>query len=245
MKRLLKLTGLFLSLVSLCQAVDQNSKPQPASLPVGSAVVATFKGDVSLRSPTGTALAARPGLVLQAESTIEIGKGSLLLNLRDGSEVLIQSHSRVVLKSPATEGGFYLQLLLGKLMAKIRKRLGEEPAFRIGTPSAVITVRGTRFEVEVNKKNRTYVEVFDGVVVVQGLAPNSPAVLVEPGFSTEVEPNHAPTPPRRVNDISNFFNRVPESPGGNGPSGQQQPGAQQQPSPSGQGGGEGPERPDD
>jgi hypothetical protein len=182
MKFLLQLAGVLLSLASFCQAVDQNLKSQPASLPVGSAVVANFKGHVSLRSPTGETLAPRRGLVLEAESTIEIGKGSLLLNLRDGSEVLIQSHSRVVLKSPAAEGGFYLRLLLGKLIAKIRKRLGEEPAFRIGTPSAVITVRGTRFEVRVNKKNRTYVEVFDGIVVVQGLVPNRPPVLLQPGF---------------------------------------------------------------
>jgi hypothetical protein len=244
MKRLLQLAGLLLSLASVCLAVDQKTQPQPASLPVGSAVVAKFKGDVSLRSPTGEALAPRPGLVLDAESTIEIGKGSLLLNLRDGSEVLIQSHSRVVLKSPAAEGGFYLQLLLGKLMAKIRKRLGEEPAFRIGTPSAVITVRGTRFEVRVNKKNHTYVEVFDGVVLVQGLVPNSPAVLLQPGFSTDVAPNRIPTPPRRVNDISDFFNRTREGAGqDNGGSGPRQTTPQNLP----QGGGEnqGHERPDD
>jgi hypothetical protein len=242
MKFLLQLAGVLLSLASFCQAVDQNLKSQPASLPVGSAVVANFKGHVSLRSPTGETLAPRRGLVLEAESTIEIGKGSLLLNLRDGSEVLIQSHSRVVLKSPAAEGGFYLRLLLGKLIAKIRKRLGEEPAFRIGTPSAVITVRGTRFEVRVNKKNRTYVEVFDGIVVVQGLVPNSPPVLLQPGFSTDVEPNRPPAPPRRVSGIDDFFNRRQEgTTEDNGRSGPQQTSPSTRP----QGEGEGHDRPDD
>lgn len=92
------------------------------------------------------------------------GKGSALLNLQEGSQALVKSHSRVVLKSLDTGIGSYLKLLLGKLIAKVQKRIGEAPLFRMGTPSAVITVRGTHFEVEITKKKRAYVQVFEGVV---------------------------------------------------------------------------------
>jgi FecR protein len=243
MRSFFQLAAVLLTLALLCLATDQNPQPQPTSLPIGSAAVADFKGDVSLRSPTGEVLTPRRGLILEAESIIEIGKGSLLLNMRDGSEVLIKSQSRVVLKSPAAEGGFYLRFLLGKLVAKIQKRLGEEPSFRIGTPSAVITVRGTRFQVEVNRKNHTYVEVFEGIVAVQGLVPNSPPVFLRPGFSTQVEPDRRPEPPRRTNDMSDFFNRSGEGQGeDNG--GSRQPIPSSGPQGQGQGEGEGQERPD-
>ena len=96
----------------------------------------------------------------------------------------MKSHSNVVLKSPQSGKALYLELLLGKLIAKVQERLGEDPPFRIGTPSAVITVRGTRFEVEVTKKKRTYVRVFEGVVEVQGLITGGHSVLIRPGFST-------------------------------------------------------------
>ena len=54
----------------------------------------------------------------------------------------------------------------GKILAQVQKRFGNAPSFRMGTPTAVITVRGTRFEVEVNKKNKTVVDVYEGVVAV-------------------------------------------------------------------------------
>src|SRR5207302_272355 len=65
--------------------------------------------------------------------------------------------------------GFSLELLIGKVVNKIEKRLGSTPSFRMGTPTAVITVRGTRFSVEVTKKQRTEVEVFEDLVEVEGI----------------------------------------------------------------------------
>lgn len=213
MKRVLQLAAVLLILTSCTLAVDQKALPPLSSLPVGSAVIADLKGEVSARSPQEEVLTLGRGVVLPAETMIEVGKGSLLLNLSDGSEVLLKSHSRVVLKSPATEGGFYLRLLLGKLIARIQKRLGEEPAFRMGTPSAVITVRGTRFQVEVNKQSRTYVEVFEGLVEVSGLPPNNnPPVFLRPGYFTNVPPNHAPSPPKQ-GYIDDFSNRNGENEG--------------------------------
>lgn len=124
---------------------QQSAHPQQASLPVGSANVAdmirrSFAAFTERRDFSGSTR-----LVLEAESTIETGKGSVLLNLQDGSEVLVKAHCRVVLKSPEISKGLYLVLFIGNIIAKVEKRLGNAPAFRMGTPSAVITARGTIF----------------------------------------------------------------------------------------------------
>jgi ferric-dicitrate binding protein FerR (iron transport regulator) len=134
-------------------------------------------------------------------STIEVGKGSLLLNLADGSQVLVKSHSQVVLKAPDQDKGFSLELLIGKVVNKIQKRLGSTPSFRMGTPTAVITVRGTRFSVDVNKRLRTQVDVFEGLVEVEGLGMVGPPVMIRPGFSTWVERNRNPESPHEIQNL--------------------------------------------
>ena len=69
----------------------------------------------------------------------------------------------------------------------------------------MITVRGTRFEVEVTKKKRTYVRVFEGVVEVQGLMTGGRSVLIRPGFSTEVDPDRDPEQPRKLTQETRDF----------------------------------------
>lgn len=192
-------TAMMLSLV-LAGAAGQN--PETIALPVGSATIAEFKGDLNLRSPAGDAVTAQHGTVLAPESTIETTKGSVLLNLQDGSQVLVKPNSRVVLKAPDQGKGYWLELLLGKINAKIQKRLGNTPSFRMGTPTAVITVRGTRFTVEVNKKQKTSVEVYEGLVEVAGLRMGAPGppVMLGPGYSTGVEQNRNPEPPHGMDN---------------------------------------------
>ncbi len=194
-KRLIS-TGLMVLFV-LTAAISQN--PAPTALTVGSATIAELKGDITFHSPQGDAVSGQRGTVLGPESKIDTTKGSVLLDLQDGSQVLVKSHSHVVLKAPNQEKGYWLELLLGKINAKIQKRLGNTPSFRMGTPTAVITVRGTRFSVEVNKKQKTSVEVFEGMVEVGGFG-QGPPVMLRPGFSTGVEQNRNPEPPRGMDN---------------------------------------------
>lgn len=213
MTTLFKHIALLFTLTVLCPASQQDA-PQLASLPIGSATVADLKGEVTFHSARGEPLKPQRGLVLAAESTIETGKGSVLFNLQDGSQVLVKPHSSVVLKSPEAGVGSYLELLLGRLIATVQKRLGEAPPFRMGTPSAVITVRGTRFEVEVTKKKRTYIQVFEGVVEVRGLMTAGHPVTIRPGFSTEVDLDHDPQQPRnQVQEMHEFDERHGDGPG--------------------------------
>ena len=181
-------------LTILVLAGANGQSPTPTALPVGSATIADLKGDVQIHSPNGESVNAQRGATLAAESKIDTAKGSLLLNLEDGSQVLVKSNSHVVLKAPNEGKGYWMELLMGKINAKVQKRLGNAPSFKMGTPTAVITVRGTRFSVDVDKKERTQVEVYEGLVEVAGFFQGAP-VMVRPGFSTGVEHNHAPEPP--------------------------------------------------
>lgn len=197
MKRLSKIRVGISVLAVYAVACGQSVQPQPVPLPVGSATVTEVKGTVALKAPDSSALTPQRGLVLAADSTIETDKGSVLLALQDGSQVLVKPHSRVVLRAPEQGKGYYLELFLGKVVNKIQKRLGNTPSFRMGTPTAVITVRGTRFEVEVNKKLRTSVAVYEGLVEVGGFT-NAPPILLRPGFFTGVDRDRAPESPREM-----------------------------------------------
>jgi len=185
-------------LILLAAAVGQD--PQSSTLPVGSATITDYKGEVTLHAPDGTTIAADRGMTLAPQSVIDTGKGSALLNLQDGSQILVKAHSHVVLKSPDQGAGHWLELMVGKVLAKIQKRTSNAPSFRMGTPTAVITVRGTRFEVEVDKKQRTRVEVYEGMVEVTGMGAGMGAVMLRPGFLTHVEANREPERPRESTD---------------------------------------------
>lgn len=188
------------TLLLLMTASAQN--PLPTALPVGSATVAEFKGEVEVHSPHGDVITPQRGATLAPESKIDTKKGSLLLDLQDGSQVLVKPNSNVVLKVPTEGKGYWLELLLGKINAKVQKRLGNAPSFRMGTPTAVITVRGTRFAVDVDKKQRTHVEVFEGLVEVAGFFHGAP-VMVRPGFSTGVDLDRDPEQPRGIDRREN------------------------------------------
>jgi ferric-dicitrate binding protein FerR (iron transport regulator) len=192
------LLGVWTMIVMCPLAMGQAQAPPASSLPVGSASIAEVQGTVLLRSPRGEALSAKPGLTLLPETTIETAKGSAILNLEDGSQVLVKPNSRVVLKAPENSTGLYLQQWLGRIIVKAQKRIGNTPSFRMGTPTAVISVRGTRFEVQVKNKSRTNVSVFEGLVEVRGISGSGPPVLLGPGFSTSVKENRPPEPPLKV-----------------------------------------------
>jgi len=73
--------------------------------------------------------------------------------------------------------------------------------FELGTPSAVIAVRGTQFDVEVNLGNVTEVDVVDGLVEVYGRNAAGGSVLLEPGFSTRVGMDSGPEQPEPTNEM--------------------------------------------
>jgi hypothetical protein len=185
----------------LCSAQAQvPAGPSPA--PFAGAIVSEWKGEVHVQLP-GTSM-SRPtrGQVLPADTVLDTGEGRLVLVLRtDESEIIVQPHTRLVVKEPAPGNWDALEILLGRVHAYIRKRTGGAPPFQMGTPSAVIAVRGTRFDVEVNGRGVSEVDVFDGLVEVASSTIPGSSVLVSPGFSTRVGMGTPPEPPVPTGEI--------------------------------------------
>jgi hypothetical protein len=182
-------------------AQDRQPSSTPASAAIAGATIAEWKGDIRLSLPGQLASNPLRGEQLPPGTTLDTGSGRLLLLLSDGSEVIIRAHTRLQVQQPSMADPSYFQLLLGRIRALINKRTGGAVPFELGTPSAVIAVRGTQFDVEVNPRNVTEVDVVDGLVEVHARNAPGGSVLLEPGFSTRVGIDSGPEQPEPTNEM--------------------------------------------
>lgn len=182
-------------------AQEQQPSSTPTAAALAGATIAEWTGNIRLNLPGQAASNPLRGEQLPPGTILDTGSGRLLLRLSDGSEVLVRSHTKLQVQQPSLTDPSYFQLLLGRIRALINKRTGGAIPFELGTPSAVIAVRGTEFDVEVNSHNFTEVDVVDGLVDVQGRNPGGGSVLLEPGFSTRVGLGSDPEQPERTNEI--------------------------------------------
>jgi uncharacterized membrane protein YgcG len=200
MKSKLTLTIVFLALYCVCAAAQQTSA-SAASAPYAGATISDFKGKVSIQLPAQAFAAPVRGEVLPPDTTVNTDEGRLLLKLSDGSDVLVRPHTKLLLKQPEASGWKYFQLMLGRIRTQIQKRTGGSPAFQIGTPSAVISVRGTKFDVEVDRRGFTEVDVDEGVVELEAVTGRGESVLITAGFSSRVGMETGPEVPRPTQDL--------------------------------------------
>src|SRR5438132_13493669 len=185
-----------ISWLTIAMAVAQDQQPRmPAAAAIAGATIAAWRGNVRLSLPDQSPTNPSRGEQLPPGTILDTGNGRLLLRLSDGSEVMLRAHTRLRVQEPSLTDPSYFQLLLGRIRALIYKRTGGTVPFELGTPSAVIAVRGTQFEVEVNAHNVTEVDVVDGLVEVSGRTATGGSVLLETGFSTRVEMDYDPELP--------------------------------------------------
>jgi FecR-like protein len=199
MKLQLRVLSLILLLCGIVAAQEQPAGP--ARAPFAGATVSEFKGKVGIQFPGKAFHSPSLGEVLPAETQINTEDGRLMLRLSDGSQLLVRPNTRLVLKQPETNGWRYVQMIFGRVRAEIQKHLGGTPGFQIGTPSAVISVRGTRFEVEVNRQGLTEVDVHEGVVQLDSVKGFGESVLIRAGFSSRVGFESGPEAPRPTRDL--------------------------------------------
>jgi hypothetical protein len=205
--------GLTCRLAAFCMCVavalaQENSK-LTQSVPLASATVADFKGKVQLQLPGQTFSDPVRGQVLPADTVITTADGRILLRLEDGSEILIYPQTQLVLKQPSPNNWQRMGLLLGRIRAEIRKRLSGSPPFQMGSPGAVISVRGTRFYVEVDKQKVTEVDVEQGAVELESAKGIGNPILIKKGFSSRMREDSAPEPAQPMQDLQ----RQSEQPG--------------------------------
>src|SRR5437868_2541420 len=120
--------------------------------------------------------------------------GRLVLGLTDGSQAIISEQTTVEItdlsKSPRT----IFNLLRGKTRIKIEKVGGRPNPYRVNTPTAVIAVRGTLFDV-LAKRKETQVYLHEREVAGRSIsAPDAPVIL-SPGQRTRVQQAQPPESP--------------------------------------------------
>lgn len=190
--------------VTTAQMTTSNAAQDSASgsAPFAGAVISEWKGPVQVQLPGSPAGHPVHGQVLPEGTTLDTRDGQLVLVLRsDESEILVQPHTKLTLQAPQPGNWDALQIILGKVRAYIRKRTGGGAPFQMGTPSAVIAVRGTRFDVEVSASGVSEIDVFEGLVEVGSSTLPGASVLVEPGMSTRVSAGTAPEAPVPTREI--------------------------------------------
>ena len=143
------------------------------------AKVVTLTGQVSvMKDFQPWALSA--GDSIQVTQTIVTGPdGHALLQVSDGSTVEVYPNSTFVFRKNPGNWRDLIDLFLGRVRVHI-EHLGTTPnPNRVLTPVAVISVRGTTFDVTVNEDDETtMVEVEDGTVEVRhALLSGNAAVL--------------------------------------------------------------------
>ncbi len=165
-----------------------------------SAKITAIEGQVEIRrhpsnQPVPVKIAFKVDDRLSVGDTIITGKnGKLVLGLSDGSQAVIAPQSKVVIQDLSQSPRTLFEVLKGKTRVQIQKLGGQPNPYRVNTPTAVIAVRGTVFDVLVND-NDTEVFLHEGEVAVTNLnLPNQPVIL-NAGQTTRIFMQRPPNPP--------------------------------------------------
>ncbi len=147
------------------------------------ATVVTLTGQVSvLRDNSPWAL--NLGDSVQPRQIIVTGAdGYALLRVSDGSTFEVFQNSRVVFRDNPGNWKDLLEVFLGRVKIQIEKVGGQPNYNKVRTPTAVISVRGTIFDVTVEDEDATTVVTVDeGQVAVQhALLPRGDPKILNPG----------------------------------------------------------------
>jgi hypothetical protein len=163
----------------------------PSDATPWAAKAVTVTGQVSVMRDT-TPWAISVGDSIQVRQLIVTGEdGHALFQVSDGSTFEVYPNSQVVFRKNPPTWKDLIDLLVGRVRVHI-EHMGTLPnPTRMLTPTAVISVRGTTFDVSVdNDDETTLVEVEEGVVEVRhALLPSSEAKTLTTGESLKVYKN--------------------------------------------------------
>lgn len=176
-------------LVSVCSLAWAQTDPSAAA---GAAKLLTFTGQISvLRGNTPWAL--NVGDVVQPLQVIVTGPdGYGVFQVADGSKFEVFPQSRVVFRANRGDWRDLLDVWLGKVRVQIEHFGGQPNHNTVRTPSAVISVRGTVFDVEVEDATDTTLVIDEeGQVEVRHLLKPGPTRVLNPGEWIRIYKNEA------------------------------------------------------
>lgn len=147
----------------------------------------------------GKEQSAAKGLQARSGDTVSTGwfAYALIGSERHRARFELFSSTSVTLASGTP--GAILTLERGRIRAAFDKIVGSEPR-TVQTPGALLAVRGTQFDVEVDRSGNTTLDVFEGIVEVQ--SPLQPKPLFvrageESSFGPRRPPSMQPMPEQR------------------------------------------------
>lgn len=180
-----------LSLLAAASAVVCLAQFAPSDSASWAAKAVSVTGQVSVMRDT-TPWAISAGDTIQVRQVIVTGAdGHALFQVSDGSTFEVFPNSQVVFRKNPGNWKDLIDLYLGRVRVHI-EHLGSLPnPTRMMTPTAVISVRGTTFDVSVDDDDETtLVEVEDGIVEVRhALLPSNEARTLTAGESLKVYKN--------------------------------------------------------
>ncbi len=131
----------------------QTATPEPSLN--GAAKLLSFTGQISVQRDTSL-WALNNGDLVQPEQVIVTGiDGYGMFQVADGSTFEVFPKSRVVFRANRGDWRDILEVWLGKVRVQIEHAGGLPNHNKVRTPSAVISVRGTIFDVEVEDDDAT------------------------------------------------------------------------------------------
>jgi hypothetical protein len=160
--------------VCLAQSTSQIAPP-------GAAKVVSMTGQVSVLQDNYP-WALHPGDVVKLKQEITTGPdGFASLQVSDGSTFEVYPNSRVIFRNNPSDWTDLLDVFIGRIKVHIQKLGGQPNHNRVHSPTALISVRGTIFDVVVDNDESTLISVDEGLVSVRHLLQPGPEKLVSPG----------------------------------------------------------------
>jgi hypothetical protein len=182
------------ALVLLCSAgTAQNTSPVARASSVSGRALLFNSG-----ATVPTALTA--GYILIPGDRVDTrGGGRVVIELSDGSMVIVSPESVVTLKDfrAASSLRELFEITLGMVRVKINHFGGKPNPYRMNSPTASIAVRGTEFTIEVEASGATQVTVIEGAVEVTSLADPARSVLLQAGQTFRLIAGNLPLPGNR------------------------------------------------
>ena len=163
--------------------------------------VALVQGEARMQlRGKGDWISLKAGDHIPPRSNLRTGRdGAVEIKYEDGSSLLLRSHTEVtIIEAWKTRTSRLLRdffLSAGRVTAKVQSVMGRSSRFRIHTPTAIASVRGTEFRVTVDKEHETCVEVLKSRVTVDTATK---VINLAQGEGARIKNPARPLPPRKL-----------------------------------------------
>jgi hypothetical protein len=165
----------------------------------GTLRVVAVHGNVQWKAGSGSSfvpVAATTQQVVRVGDQLQTGPDAdITLQVPDGSWMVVSENSKFTVED-FWSGNLksIMNLMMGRVRFYIKKLDGRPNPYSVTTPTALIAVRGTEFDVIVDPDRNTEVRCQDGQVkVVENIAGDE--VVLNPGYKTFVRPGERPFMP--------------------------------------------------